>query len=224
VELIRRSHGARAYGIVYPLITKSDGTKFGKTEGGAIWLDSKRTSPYKFYQFWYNTDDDDVLRYLKFFTFLDQSEIDDLAQATAIHPEQRAAQQRLAREMTRTLHGETALARAEEASHALFGGSLAGLSAADVEDIFDDVPASTLPGSEFGGEGVGLVDLLARIGMVASRGEARRLLAGGGVYLNNVQIADTAHRVALPDAIDGRFLVLRKRRRAYHLVRIEGHS
>ncbi|HEU5089359.1 MAG TPA: tyrosine--tRNA ligase, partial [Roseiflexaceae bacterium] len=175
VELIRRSQGERAYGLVYPLITKSDGTKFGKTEGGSVWLDPKRTSPYKFYQFWYNTHDDDVIRYLKFFTFLPQHEIEELAQAMAADPAQRAAQQRLAREMTGLLHGETALSRAEAASQALFGGSLDGLSAADIADLFDDVPATTLPRGEFA-DGIGLVDLLARTGMAASRGEARRLL------------------------------------------------
>jgi tyrosyl-tRNA synthetase len=222
VELIRRAHGERAYGVVYPLITKSDGTKFGKTEGGAIWLDPQRTSPYKFYQFWYNTLDDDVVRYLKFFTFLDEREIEDLAQATLAQPEQRTAQQRLAREMTRTVHGESALARAEQASRALFGGALAGLSAADVADIFDDVPAPVVARQELGDEGLGLVDLLARTGLAASRGEARRLLAGGGVYVNNVQVADPACHVGLDDAIEGRFLVLRKGRRAYHLVRFEG--
>jgi len=222
VELIRRSQSQKAYGLVYPLITKSDGSKFGKTEGGAIWLDPQRTSPYKFYQFWYNTDDSDVVRYLKFFTWLNEAEVEELAQSTIEHPEQRAAQLRLAREVTAMVHGASPLARAEEASRALFGGSLDGLSAGDVQDIFDEVPASTLPRQEFTGDGLALVDLLARSGAVSSRGEARRLLEGGGVYINNVQAADTNRRVGLSDSIEGRFIVLRKGRRNYYLVKLEG--
>lgn len=220
-ELIRRAHGEKACGLVYPLITKSDGTKFGKTEGGAIWLDAKKTSPYKFYQFWYNTDDGDVVRYLKFFTFLSQAEIGELEQAVASEPGQRAAQTRLAREMTSTLHGASALSRAEEASRALFGGSLGGLSAADIQDIFEDVPASALPRDEFSGDGLAIVDLLARAGVATSRGEARRLVEGGGIYVNNEQ-APAARRISVQDAIEGRFIVLRKGRRSYHLVKLEG--
>jgi tyrosyl-tRNA synthetase len=220
VELIRRAQGGKAYGLVYPLITKSDGTKFGKTEGGAIWLDPKRTSPYKFYQFWYNTEDADVLRYLKFFTFLSQAEIADLEHALAERPAQREAQQRLAREMTSMVHGETALSRAQEASQALFGGDLAGLSADDVQDMFDEVPASGLPRAEFSGDGLAIIDLLARTGVAASRGEARRLLEGGGIYVNNAQ-ADAGRRVTLGDAIEGRFVVLRRGRRNYYLVKLE---
>jgi tyrosyl-tRNA synthetase len=220
VELIRRSLGQKAYGLVYPLITKADGTKFGKTEGGSVWLDPKRTSPYRFYQFWYNTDDGDVVRYLKFFTWLGEQEIADLEQAVAAHPEQRAAQQRLAREMTRTVHGETALARAEQASRALFGGSLEGLGAADIRDMFEDVPASTLPKQEFEGEGIQIVELLVRAGVASSRSDARRTVEGGGAYVNNQQVGELARRISLEDSIEGQFVVLRKGRRNYHLVRL----
>ncbi|HEX7598092.1 MAG TPA: tyrosine--tRNA ligase, partial [Polyangia bacterium] len=128
VELIRRTRSAPAYGMVYPLITKSDGSKFGKTESGAVWLSPQRTSPYRFYQFWLNADDRDVARYLKFFTFLPQPEIEALETAIAEHPEQRSAQRTLAQEMTRTVHGPTELAHAEQASQALFGGDVTGLS------------------------------------------------------------------------------------------------
>jgi tyrosyl-tRNA synthetase len=220
VELIRRSMGQKAYGLVYPLITKADGTKFGKTEGGSVWLDPKRTSPYRFYQFWYNTDDAEVVRYLKFFTWLTREEVDELEQAMREHPERREAQQRLAREMTRTLHGETALARAEAAARALFGGDLAGLSAADVQDIFEEVPASTLPRQELEGEGLALVDLLVRAGVATSRGDARRTVEGGGAYVNNVQAADAGRKVSLADSVEGQFIVLRKGRRNYHLVKL----
>jgi tyrosyl-tRNA synthetase len=220
VELVRRSLGQRAYGLVYPLITKADGTKFGKTEGGSVWLDPKRTSPYRFYQFWYNTDDAEVVRYLKFFTWLSRAEVEELDQALASRPELREAQQRLAREMTRMLHGEEALARAEAAARALFGGDLAGLSAADVQDIFEEVPASALPRHELEGEGLALIDLLVQTGVATSRGDARRTVEGGGAYVNNVQAADTARRVSLDDSIEGRFIVLRKGRRNYHLVKL----
>lgn len=221
VELIRRTHGQRAYGLVYPLITKPDGSKFGKSEAGAVWLDPKRTSPYRFYQFWYNTDDADVVRYLKFFTWLSRAEIEEYQQLVDERPERRDAQLRLAREMTRTLHGEAALARAEQASQVLFGGEIAGLSAADVRDIFEDVPASTLPRRQLEGDGVALLDLLVTTGLATSKGDARRGVEGGGMYLNNVQVSDVGRRASLADSIEGQFLVLRKGRKNYHLVRIE---
>ena len=123
VELIRRAAGASAFGMVYPLITKADGTKFGKTESGSVWLSAERTSPFRFHQFWLNTDDRDAIPYLKYFTFLTPDEIQELEQALAAHPEQREAQRRLARVMTLTVHGETALAKAEQATQVLFGGS-----------------------------------------------------------------------------------------------------
>jgi tyrosyl-tRNA synthetase len=220
VELIRRSRGQKAYGLVYPLIAKADGTKFGKSEAGNVWLDPRRTSPYRFYQFWYNSDDADVVRYLKLFTWLPAPEIAGLEQALLDRPERREAQQRLAREMTRTVHGETALARAEDASAALFGGDLAGLSAADVRDIFDEVPASTLPRQEFEGQGLALTDLLVRAGVATSRGDARRTIEGGGAYVNNIQAGDASRRVTLGDSIEGQFIVLRKGRRNYHLVKL----
>ncbi len=220
IELIRRSFGQRAYGLVYPLVTKADGTKFGKTESGAVWLDPQRTSPYRFYQFWYNVDDADVGKYLKYFTWLSADEIADLEQITAQHPERRAAQQRLAREVTRMVHGETALARAEEASQALFGGALTSLSASDVADIFNDVPSTTLPRHDFAAEGVALIDALIRCGIATSRSDARRAIEGGGIYVNNVQSADVSRRLTLGDSIDGQFIVLRKGRRQYHLIRL----
>lgn len=222
VELIRRVKGEAAYGMVYPLITRADGSKFGKTEAGAVWLDPNRTSPYRFYQFWLNTDDRDVIQYLKFFTFLSQPEIEELEQATVEHPEQREAQRRLAREMTGLLHGDTALARAEQAAQVLFGGALDGLSAAEIEDIFSDVPSSILSKERFSGAGMPLVDLLVESGLTGSKSEARRAVAEGGVNLNNQRVSDAAQTVTAEALLEGRYLVLRRGRKNYHLVKVEG--
>ncbi|MEF3274079.1 MAG: tyrosine--tRNA ligase [Chloroflexus sp.] len=220
IELIRRTFGQRSYGLVYPLVTKADGTKFGKTESGAVWLDPKRTSPYRFYQFWYNVDDADVGRYLKYFTWLSATEIEELEQSVVQYPERRLAQQRLAREVTRMVHGETALARAEEASQALFGGDLTRLGASDVADIFADVPSTTIPRHELTGDGVLLTEVLVRCGVATSKSEARRAIEGGGIYVNNIQSTEVTRRLTNSDSIDGQFIVLRKGRKHYHLIRL----
>ncbi|HMO59063.1 MAG TPA: tyrosine--tRNA ligase [Roseiflexaceae bacterium] len=220
-ELIRRAVGGQAHGVVYPLITRADGSKFGKTAEGSVWLDANRTSPYRFYQFWLNTDDSDAINYLRYFTWLTRSEIEEYEQQLYSQPEQRAAQIRLAREVTGMVHGETALARAEQASQALFGGALGALGAADIADIFADVPSSSVPQTALGGEGMPLIDLLTTTGAAASRGEARRLIEGGGVYINNLQAADVRRMVTLADSVEGQFIILRKGRKQYFLVRIE---
>ncbi len=219
-ELIRRMRGSTAYGLVYPLITKADGTKFGKTASGAVWLDPKRTSPYRFYQFWLNTDDKDVLNYLRYFTWLPKEEIAALAAAMTERPEERLPQRALAREMTRMIHEETALARAEQAARVLFGGEISGLSAGEIEDIFADVPSSTLAKSRLAGEGLPVVDLLVESGVVKSKGEARRAIAEGGIYLNNQRVGEATQAVTPAEAIEGRFLVLRRGRKNYSLVRL----
>lgn len=221
VELVRRMRGENVYAMVYPLITKADGTKFGKTESGSVWLAPERTSPYRFYQFWWNTDDRDVLLYLKFFTFLERAEIETLEQAVASHPEQRAAQQALARVMTETVHGPTALARAEQATQVLFGGEVTGLSAEEIQDIFADVPSSELAKVKLSG-GMNIVDLMADSGMTKSKGEARRLIADGGAYLNNQRVGSPEELVEAQDLLEGRYLVLRKGRKNYHLVKVVG--
>ena len=219
-ELVRRVRGQSVYGLVYPLITKSDGTKFGKTESGAVWLSAERTSPYKFYQFWLNTRDRDVEHYLKVFTFFDQEKIGDLARAVLERPEAREAQRALAREMTRLMHGETALARAEQASAVLFGAEISGMSAADIQEIFADVPSSRLPADRLGGDGLPLVDALVLSGLVKSKGEARRSIEEGGIYLNNQRAGDAARMVGLNDVLDGGYLVLRKGRKNYSLLQV----
>ncbi|NLV29813.1 MAG: tyrosine--tRNA ligase [Acidobacteria bacterium] len=220
VELIRRMRGKSAGALVYPLITKADGTKFGKTASGAVWLSPGRTSPYRFYQFWLNTDDRDVIPYLRFFTWLDRGEIGALEDAVGRSPEQREAQRRLAREMTRMVHDETALAKAEQASQVLFGGEVSGLTGGEVADIFAEVPSGEIAGARLEGDGLAVADFLVECGALASKGEARRAVEGGGIYLNNRRVADTARRVAASDMLDGRFLVVRHGRRNYRLVRV----
>lgn len=220
VELIRRIRGQRAHALVYPLITRADGTKFGKTAGGtSVWLSPEYTSPYRFYQFWYNTDDADVITYLKYFTWLTQADIEGLQAMLFDQPERREAQRTLAREVTRMVHGETALARAEQASQALFGGDVTGLDAADIEDIFAEVPSSQVAKEALSG-GLAVVDLLVGGGLANSRADARRAIQGGGIYLNNERVTDAAQTVDLSGALHGRFLLLRKGRRQYHLVRV----
>jgi tyrosyl-tRNA synthetase len=211
VELIRRMRGKPAGALVYPLITKADGTKFGKTASGAVWLAPQRTSPYRFYQFWMNTDDRDVINYLKFFTWLDE---------ITIRPEQREAQRRLAQEMTRMVHDETALQKAEQASQVLFGGEVAGLTGTEVADIFADVPSGEVASGKLQGDGLPVVDMLAECRVVTSKGEARRAIEAGGVYLNNRRISDATVRVTVADVIDNQFIVLRHGRKNYWLVRI----
>ena len=219
-ELIRRAIGGSAFGMVYPLITKADGSKFGKTESGSVWLSAERTSPYRFHQFWLNTDDRDVVPYLKYFTFLTQTEIEELEQAVAAHPEQREAQRRLAREMTMTVHGATALAKAEQAAQVLFGGAMDGLSAAEIEDIFADVPSSTLARERLSGSGMAVIDLLADSGVTQSKGEARRAVAEGGINLNNRRVSDATQNVTVDDLLAGRFLVIRRGKKNYHLIKV----
>ena len=221
VELIRRMRGKPAGALVYPLITKADGTKFGKTESGAVWLSARRTSPYRFYQFWLNTDDRDVVSYLKFFTWLSEEEVRTLESAVQQKPEQREAQRRLAREMTRMVHDETALQKAEQASQALFGGEVTGLSGSEVADIFADVPSAEVSAAKLGGDGMPAVDFLVECQVVPSKGEARRAIEAGGIYMNNRRIADAAARVAPADVIDHQFIVLRRGRKNYWLIRIQ---
>ena len=211
-----------AHGIVFPLVTTAAGTKFGKTEAGTIWLDPKLTSPFRFYQFWLNTDDRDVDKYLKFFTWLSREEIEELARSREADPGKRESQIRLAQEITRMLHGETAFAAAERASAVLFGEEITGLEPGEVEDIFADVPSSEVSKGRLEGDGLPIVDLLVEAGLMPSKSEARRSITAGGIYLNNQRSADEKRMITLHDAIGGRFLVLRKGRKTYHMVRVVG--
>ncbi len=220
IELIRRVRGERAYGLVLPLLTTSSGKKFGKTEAGtSVWLDPERTTPYRFYQFWINTDDRDVIRYLKLFTFLSPDEIEELGRSLEEHPERREPHRRLAGEMTRLVHGEEGLRRALRATEVLFGGSLEGLTAGELLDIFSEVPSAEVPAEEMR-EGIPVVEFLVRGGLAPSKGEAKRLIKGGGVYINNVRVEGLGRRITLEDAIDGKVVVLRRGKKHYRIVKV----
>ena len=224
-DLIRRLRGEGseeklAHGLVWPLVTTSSGVKFGKTEAGTIWLDPALTSPFRFYQFWINTDDRDAIPYLKSFTWLTREEIAELEETLRTAPQEREAQRRLAREVTRRVHGETDLARAERASAVLFGAEIDELEPNEVLDVFADVPSIAIEKSRIDGAGLPLVDLLVAAGLVPSKGEARRSIQGGGVYLNNRRVSEERRTVSLMDALGGAVLVLRKGRKEYRLVRL----
>ncbi len=220
VDLIRRLRGAEVHAIVFPLITTSAGVKFGKTEGGTIWLDPGRTSPYRFYQYWLNTDDRDVIQYLKFFTLLSQDRIRALEESLQKNPEKREAHAALGQEVTRSVHGDSALAQAIKASKIFFGGEIADVSESELLDIFSDVPSMELPRNQFGGDGSPFLDLMISATVARSKGEARRLVEGGGMYLNNRKITDVARKVRVDEAIHGKFLVLRRGGKNYFLVRL----
>jgi tyrosyl-tRNA synthetase len=220
VDLIRKVHEAKVHALVWPLLMNANGTKFGKSEGGAIWLDAGRTSPYRFYQFWMNADDKDVINYLKYLTLLSQTEIEALSASLAAQPEKREAQRSLAREVTRFVHGQPALDKAERASRILFGEEIAGLSLRDVLDVFADVPSVQLGSAQFSGEGIAIADLLVSAGLTQSKGEAKRLVQSGGIYLNNQRINDLKYMVTLERAVEGQALVLRKGQKEYRMVKI----
>jgi tyrosyl-tRNA synthetase len=220
IDLIRKLRGRKAHGLVWPLMTTASGTKFGKTEAGTIWLDPARTLPFRFFQFWLNTDDRDVVTYLKSFTYLDRDTIAALEAATLAAPEKREAQRVLAREVTTRVHGAEQTSRAEHASSVLFGEDITTLSADEVLAVFDDVPSTELPNETMAGDGIGMVDLLARVQLAPSKSEARRLVQSGGVYLNNRRISDPQTRITRDQAIGGRLFVIRKGQKQNHLVRL----
>jgi tyrosyl-tRNA synthetase len=189
-DLIRKLRAAKAHGLVMPLVTTASGVKFGKTEAGAVWLDPARTSDFQFYQFWLNTDDRDTPKYLRFFTFLDEGQVAALEAEIAAAPEKRAAQRELAREVTRLVRGDAAVAKAERASAILFGGSMAGARADDVLEVFADVPSSDMTAEQFAAPGLAITEAMAATGLASSKGEAARLIKGGGVYLNDARVTD----------------------------------
>jgi tyrosyl-tRNA synthetase len=217
-SLIRRKQQKTAFGLTVPLVTDAEGKKFGKTEKGAVWLSPKKTSPYRFYQFWINTPDGEVVKLLKLFTFLPLEEITRLAEVVQKEPARREAQKALASEMTRLVHGEEELNRAKRASEALFGGSLEGLDERTLLEIAEDAPKSAVARSRFEGEGFGMVELLTETGVMPSKGEARRKLEGKGIYLNNAQLDKSAPPVTADKLLFGRYLLLRKGKKDYHLV------
>ena len=217
IDLIRRVRAAKAHGLVMPLLTTSSGAKFGKTEGGAVWLDPQLTSPYEFYQYWFNADDRDAVRYLKFFTFLDEAAIAGIESSSAREPEKRHAQRELAREVTRLVHGEAAVQEAEAAAEKLFRGDLSAMSAAELMQIFPNVPSCDL--SPVAG-GWLVPELLTAAGVAPSKSEAVRLVKGGGISLNGRRVADEKERVTQAQAIEGRIFVIRKGKRDNFLIRL----
>jgi len=218
-ELIRRLRAGKAQGMTFPLVTTSAGVKFGKTEAGAVWLDAKLTSPYRFYQFWLNTDDRDAITYLKYFTWLSAAEIAALEEKMRLAPEAREAQRELASQVTTMVHGETALLKAKQASEVLFGRELTGLSAQDLLDIFGDVPSTEIESARFAGHCPLLTEILTSCGIAPSKAEAKRLIQGGGVCVNNQKVTEAQRTLSLSEFIDGQILVLRKGSKHYHVIK-----
>jgi tyrosyl-tRNA synthetase len=215
LELIRKTEeDAKAYGLTVPLVTKADGTKFGKTEGGAVWLDAEKTTPYEFYQFWINTDDRDVVKYLKYFTFLSHEEILELEKQTMEAPEKRAAQKALAEEMTKLVHGEEALEQAMKISQALFSGSVADLTAAEIKQGFKDVPSY-----EHTGEDIALIDLLVNSKISPSKRQAREDITNGAIYINGERTQELDRVLTESDRIEGQFTIIRRGKKKYFLIK-----
>jgi len=221
IDLIRRLRSARAHGLVFPLVATTAGVKFGKTEAGAVWLDGELTSPYRFYQFWLNTDDRDVISYLKFFTWLSREEIAALEESVRTEPEKRNAQRELARQVTEMVHGESALSKAMRASEVLFGKEISGLSVQEILDVFADVPSTEIEKAKIDSDGFTIGDALILSRLVVSKSEAKRLVQGGGVWLNNRRIEDSRQVVQFSDFIDQKILVLRRGAKHYSIMKLK---
>jgi len=218
IDLIRKKLGRHAFALTLPLLTNADGTKFGKTEAGAVWLDPRRTSVYRFYQFWIRTDDRDVVRYLKFFTFLGHHDVDALEREHTGNPGARAAHTALAKAVTDLVHGEDAAREAQRASEILFGGGLEGISEATFAEIVGEVPSKSLDAARFDGAGVPLIELLQHAGLCTSKGQARKDIEGGGIYVNNVRQPDAHATVTRSSLNFGKHVLLRKGKRNYAAV------
>ena len=218
IELIRRMDGASAHGLTHPLVTKSDGAKMGKSETGTIWLDAEKTSPYEMYQFWLNTADADVIRFLKYYTFLSSATIEDLRELTARVPEKRDAQRVLAREVTALVHGEDGLRDAEAITASFFTGDVKGLNPAQLRLAFAGAPTTSLAAGDLG---MPLVDVLVRVGLAESKRRGRELITTGAIQLNGERVS-AADAVLSPDAVlPGGFVVLRKGKKTFHIARLE---
>ncbi|SFB35058.1 tyrosyl-tRNA synthetase [Cohnella sp. OV330] len=217
LDLIRKKEGAeaKAFGLTIPLMLKADGTKFGKTAGGAVWLDPNKTTPYEFYQFWANTDDRDVVKYLKYFTFLSKERIDELAEKVQTEPHKREAQKTLAEEMTRFVHGEDLLEQAKRITDALFSGDIKALTADEIEQGFKEMP--TFEATQ---EAKNIVDWLVDLKIEPSKRQAREDITKGAIYLNGERVNDLELEVSASHAIGGRFVIIRKGKKNYSLVKI----
>jgi tyrosyl-tRNA synthetase len=218
VDLVHKLRGQEVYGLTFPIVCDSSGQKFGKTAGNAIYLDPSRTSYYDFYQFFIRTEDADVVRFLKIFTFLSIPEIEDLRQEMLQAPEKRVAQRKLAEEMTRTVHGPAGLAVAQRASEVLFGGSFEGLRAEDLIKVFANVPSCEMTAERL--REASVMEVAAASGLCKSKSEVRRLMVEGGFYINNVRVSDIGAKVTGDMLVEGRVMVLRAGKKNYWLVRI----
>ncbi len=217
VEMMRKKEGITdTYGLTIPLMLKADGTKFGKTAGGAVWLDPKKTSPYEFYQFWFNQDDRDVVRYLKYFTFLSHEEIDALESETKERPEARNAQRRLAESITEFVHGKEGLEEAARVTKALFTGDIADLSGAEIEGAFRNTA-----GNKISGDAMNLTDVLMAGGVEKSKRQAREDIANGAIRVNGIQVKDPEAVVSAHPNTDGKYVIVRKGKKNYFLIEIE---
>lgn len=217
LDLIRKKEGAdaKAFGLTIPLMLKADGTKFGKSAGGAVWLDPNKTTPFEFYQFWANTDDRDVVKYLKYFTFLAKETIEALAEKVQTEPHKREAQKMLAEEMTRFVHGEEKLEQARKITAALFTGDIKSLTADEIEQGFKEMP--TFQATK---ETKNIVDWLVDVGIEPSKRQAREDITNGAISMNGERVTDLALEVTPNDAFDGRFIIIRKGKKNYSLVRL----
>jgi tyrosyl-tRNA synthetase len=218
VDLLRKLRSVEGFGMTFPLLCDSNGQKFGKSEGNALFLSSAKTSYYDFYQFFVRTADADVIPFLKVLTFLSMEEILEFEKQVEESPERRSAQKRLAEEVTRMVHGEDGLQTAMRASGVLFGESMEGLNAEELQSIFADVPSTELSRSDI--EGVEAFEIAVSSGMCSSKGEARRLVKNGGLYLNNRRVEGLDAKVLASDIIDGELVVLRSGKKRFHLIRI----
>ena len=214
IELIRREEGKQAFGMTMPLITKADGTKFGKTEGNAVWLDAEKTSPYEFYQFWINTDDRDAVKFLKYFTFLSLEEIDVIEKEFTAAPEQRAAQKALAKEVTVLVHGEEAYNQAVHISEALFSGDVKNLNAAEIKQGFKNVPNYQVQA----GDDLNLVEILITAGIEASKRQAREDINNGAIYINGDRVQDVAYTLSDQDKLADEYIVVRRGKKKYFVL------
>lgn len=220
IDLIRRKLAQPAWGLTLPLITKADGTKFGKTEAGAVWLDPRKTSVYRFYQFWINADDRDVIRYLKYFTFLTREEIEALEKAHIANPGAREAHRALAKAATDLIHGEHATQEAIRASEVLFGAPLEGISEATFNDIVGEVPTKPLEQPRLEGTGFLLTEALVHAGLCPSKGQARKDVEGGGIYVNNIREASAQRALTAADLLFGKHVLLRKGKKNYTVLTV----
>ena len=218
IELTRKKSGRTVFGLTLPLITNADGSKFGKTVAGAIWLDPKRTSVYRFYQYWINVDDRDVIRYLKYFTFLTREEIAALEQAHQANPGARVAHKALAKAVTDLLHGPAATTEAIRASEILFGGDLAGIAESTFNEIVGEVPTKEMERVRLEGAGISLVDLFVHAGLMPSKGQARKDIEGGAANVNNIRETNPVRNVTTADLLFGRHLLLRKGKKTYVIL------